>query len=44
MRIIPAAAITDVVAELCIKANTKLPPDFVAALNESRKAEPWPLA
>ena len=44
MRIIPAAAITDVVAQLCIKANTKLPPDIVSALNESRKSEPWPLA
>lgn len=44
MRIIPAATITDVVAQLCIKANTKLPPDIVSALNESRKSEPWPLA
>ena len=44
MRIIPAAAITDLVAELSIKANTKLPPDIVAALDESRKSEPWPLA
>ena len=44
MRIIPAATLTDVVAELCIKANTQLPPDIVAALDASRKAEPWPLA
>ena len=44
MRTIPAAAITEVVAELCIKANTQLPPDIVAALDEARKTEPWPLA
>jgi fumarate hydratase subunit alpha len=44
MRTISAAAITDAVAQLCIKANTKLPPDVVAALAESRKTEPWPLA
>ena len=44
MRIIPAAAITDVVAELCIKANTQLPSDIVSALDASRQNEPWPLA
>ena len=44
MRIIPAAAITELVARLCIKANTQLPPDIVAALDASRKSEPWPLA
>ena len=44
MRTIPAAAITDVVAELCIKANTQLPPDIVSALDASRQNEPWPLA
>ena len=44
MRIIPAAAITDVVADLCIKANTQLPPDIVSALDASRQSEPWPLA
>ncbi len=44
MRMIPAAAITELVAGLCIKANTQLPPDIVAALDASRKNEPWPLA
>ena len=44
MRTIPAAALTEQVAELCIRANTKLPPDIVAALDRDRKAEPWPLA
>ena len=44
MRTISAAAITDTVAELCIKANTQLPPDIVAALDASRRSEPWPLA
>ena len=44
MRTISAAAITEVVAALCIKANTQLPPDIVAALDEARKTEPWPLA
>ena len=44
MRTISAAAITEVVAELCIKANTQLPPDIVAALDASRQNEPWPLA
>ena len=44
MRTISAAAITDAVAELCIKANTQLPPDIVAALDASRQNEPWPLA
>ena len=44
MRTISAAAITEVVAALCIKANTQLPPDIVAALDEARQTEPWPLA
>ena len=44
MRTISAAAITDAVAELCIKANTQLPSDIVAALDASRHQEPWPLA
>ena len=44
MRMIPAAAITELVADLCIKANTQLPPDIVVALDEVRKTEPWPLA
>ena len=44
MRVISAAALTEAVAELCIRANTHLPPDIVAALDRDRKAEPWPLA
>ena len=44
MRTIPAAAITETVAALCIKANTQLPPDIVAALDAARSSEPWPTA
>ena len=44
MRTIHAAAITDAVARLCIQANTRLPDDIVAALDKSRRSEPWPLA
>ena len=31
-------------AQLCIQANTHLPQDIVAALDRTRKSEPWPLA
>jgi len=41
MRIISAAAITETVARLCIEANTTLPADIVAALDRSRRDEPW---
>lgn len=44
MRTIQAAAISDAVARLCIQANTKLPDDIVAALDRTRREEPWPLA
>lgn len=44
MRTIPAAAITEAVAKLCIQANTRLPADIVAALDKYRSEEPWPLA
>ena len=44
MRTIPAAAITETVAALCIKANTRLPDDIVAAMDKARSSEPWPLA
>ena len=44
MRTIPASAITEAVAQLCIRANTQLPADIVAALAQARKSEPWPLA
>jgi len=36
MRTIPAAALTDAVAKLCIRANTQLPADIVAALARAR--------
>ena len=44
MRTIPAAALTEAVAALCIEANTRLPADVQAALDAARAAEPWPLA
>ena len=44
MRNIAASAITDVVADLCIRANLHLPADVQAALEKARKDEPWPLA
>ena len=44
MRVIPASAITETVAQLCIKANTRLPDDIVAAMDKARNTEPWPLA
>ena len=34
MRTIQAAALTDAVAKLCIQANTRLPQDIVAALED----------
>ena len=44
MRTIPASALTQAVADLCIQANTHLPADIVAALNRAHSQEPWPLA
>ena len=44
IREIPAAAIADTVATLCIQANTQLPADVKAALEAAEAAEPWPLA
>ena len=44
MRVIPASAITKTVADLCIKANTRLPDDIIAAMDKARTTEPWPLA
>lgn len=44
MRTISAAAITDTVARLCVRANTHLPADVAAALEACRASEPWPLA
>lgn len=44
MRTIPAADITAAVARLSIRANTVLPEDVAAALEQACSAEPWPLA
>ena len=44
MRTISAAALTQTVARLCVRANTQLPPDGTAALSAARSTEPWPLA
>ena len=44
MRNIDAAAVTEAVAELCIRANRELPEDVAAALAAARESEPWPLA
>ncbi len=44
VRTISAAAVTETVARLCIQANTRLPADVAAALDRSRREEPWPLA
>ena len=44
MKTISAAEITQIVARLPIQANTHLPPDIVAALDRTRRDEPWPLA
>ena len=44
MRTIQAEEIRKTVAELCIRANTVLPEDVRAAMERSRKTEPWPTA
>ena len=44
MLTVSAALITDTVARLCVRANTRLPADVAAALDRCRQAEPWPLA
>lgn len=44
MRTVKASAVTDAVAELCIRANRELPPDVRAALERARATEPWPTA
>ena len=44
IREVNAVAITDAVEELCIRANTQLPPDVKQALDNAHAAEPWPLA
>lgn len=44
MRNIEASRIADTVAMLCIQANTQLPADVKAALDQAEASEPWPLA
>ena len=44
MRTIKAADVRKTVAELCIRANTVLPPDVLAALERAYETEPWPVA
>ena len=44
MRNIEASRIADTVATLCIQANTQLPADVKAALDQAEASEPWPLA
>ncbi len=41
MRNIDAKVIEDTVARLCIKANLRLPPDVINAIERAEKAEPW---
>ena len=42
MREIKAQQITDVVKNLCIKANCYLPADVKKRIEDLRAAEPWP--
>ena len=44
MREIKAQQITDVVKNLCIKANCYLPGDVKKRIEDLRAAEPWPQA
>ncbi len=44
MRTITAQQLTDAVAQLCVQANLRLPPDVAPALEKARRSEPWPLA
>ncbi|MGN0984902.1 MAG: fumarate hydratase [Candidatus Enterenecus sp.] len=44
MRELNAAVITDTVARLCIRANTRLPQDTKDAILRARQAEDWPVA
>ena len=44
MRTVSAAMITETVARLCVRANTRLPDDVAAALDLCCQTEPWPLA
>lgn len=44
MKTITAAAVTAAIRDLCVQANTHLPPDVTQALRTAREAEPWPIA
>ena len=44
MRNIDAAAVTEAVAALCVRANRELPEDVAKALAAAWEREPWPLA
>ena len=44
MKTIQASQITELVADLCIRANRELPPDIVQAMEQAAAREPWPLA
>jgi fumarate hydratase subunit alpha len=44
IRLVPAGAIADAVARLCVEANLRLPPDVAARLAQARAAEPWAAA
>jgi fumarate hydratase subunit alpha len=44
IRTVSAAAITEVVARLCIEANCNLPDDVQCALCAARERETWPVA
>ena len=44
IRHIAPETIIDAVEQLCIRANTQLPPDVKAALDAAQASEPWPLA
>ncbi len=44
MRTISALQITDLVTDLCIRANRELPDDMVRAMQAAAESEPWPLA
>ena len=41
MREITASAITDAIADLCVKANTELPSDVANAMQQAREKETW---
>jgi fumarate hydratase subunit alpha len=44
IRELKTEAVTRAVEKLCVRANTELPRDVKAALDEAQTTEPWPLA